>query len=130
MTNLIDKQHLMAALDQTREYLNNMRSVCERAHQMGGDGQALAANRGAAGVIAALQRGIAAGLFDARDENDLDIVAVVRYSEDEADDTEDMAPEEEPGAGTIMLPPCPSPEEMAELREWYESRGYITKNRG
>ncbi len=134
MTNLVNKQHLIAALDRVGEGLNLNGVVCDILASMGGDQKPAAYNKGAAHVLNALVESLIEGKYDASDEDVLAECAVVRYSEDVGEDTEDMddlAPEEESVVlGIIMLPPCPSPAEAEELKRWYEEQGYITKKNG
>lgn len=133
MTNLINKQHLIAVLDRVGEGLNLNGVVCDILATMG-DPKPQAYNHGAAHFLNALVDGILNGQYDACDEDVLAECAVVRYSEDVGDATEDMddlAPEEEQSVlGIIILPPCPSPAEAEELKRWYEQQGYITKKNG
>lgn len=127
MTNCIDKQKLMAALDQTREGLEMVKPTCELLANMGAR-EALATNQAYLLAVSAIQAGILAGNFDCEDE-----LVLTVYTEDEDLDTEDMddyAPEEESRGqqdefvgGIVILDPHTSPEDRAELVEFYRSLG-------
>jgi hypothetical protein len=112
MTNLLDKKKLANIIEQVR------------------DAAALKADPvisiGVVKTCSALLDGLAAGVYDAKDENVLAECAVVRYSEDEVEDT---VPEEAP-AGVLMLPPCPTKEEEEELIQWAANNGFVIVKHG
>ncbi len=129
MTNLINKQHLVAAIDSVGEGLNLMGPFNDLLASMGKP-ECAAYAKGAADVLNALIDGLVEGKYDACDEDVLAECAVVRYSEETGEDTEDMddlAPEEEPAEGVIMLPPEPSSSEREELLQWAATNGFIVK---
>lgn len=112
MTNSVDKQQLVAALDCVREGIERMGPMNALLAGWGlPETQAYA--KGAGDVVQALLDGINGGKFDACDEDDLDPCAVPSYPEDEG------------SAGVIMLPPCPSDEEREELIQWAANNGFI-----
>jgi hypothetical protein len=125
MTNLINKAGLVAALNTCREGLQCFEHTNALLADMGLP-EALHRTTGALTVLESVLEGVEAGSYDATLEEVLDEAGLTRYSEVEDLDTEDMddlAPEEV-SVGIVMLPPSPSPEERAELVEFYLSLGF------
>lgn len=130
-TNLINKQHLVAVLDRVGESLNVMQDLNRQVDTLCGNTRLQDTAAGACRVLNNLVAGVLEGHYDACDEDVLAERAVVRYSEEEVEETAEVDPEEESVAlGIIILPPCPSPAEAEELKAWYEKMGYTTKKHG
>lgn len=128
MTNLVNKSHLLGTLNQLKNALELMANMNAAVDAACNNTRCQDMENGARRVLDNLTLGLTDGCYDATLEDVLDEAGITIYTEAEDLDTEDMddeAPEEEPLIpGIIMLPPCPSPKEMAELVRWYNSMGW------
>ncbi len=129
MTNvsLVNKAQLIDALVSLKAALDLMSNLNRAVDKACKNTRCQDMEDGARRVIVNLFDGINDGVYDASLEDVLDEAGLTPYVEEDLDteDMDDEAPEEESfNAGIIMLPPCPSPEETAELVRWYNSQGW------
>jgi hypothetical protein len=127
MTNLVNKTQLLAALNHLVSAIELMRPMNRVVDQVCKNTRLADVEDGALRILDTIGNGLQEGDFDASLEDVLDEAGIEVYVEEDLDteDMDDLAPEEESVAtGIIMLPPCPSPEERAELVRWYNSKGW------
>lgn len=125
----ISKEHLLASIDQVREGLKLVEPVCDLLYSVSGDGYSLGQNQGAQQVLDTLAQVIHDGFYD-EDDGGFDIELVLFTEEDDLDTNpeesypeEDGQQDEDVGNGIVILDPHTTPEERAELVEFYNSIG-------
>lgn len=130
MTDNVSKQHLVAAIDQVREGLKLVEPMCDVLYSATGDGYALGTNQGAQHVLDKLAEALNTGFYDAEDSGEIEMEVLFLYDEEDLDtNTEESYPEEDgqqdeaDDEGGVYLDPNTTPEERAELVEFYNSIG-------